>query len=700
MVLGACQFSWAAGSESSAGDAMLDQLVRRVEIRRVAVAPGGKYVAFLTSQGDPIGNDYEMSVFVQELHPGSVPTLLGHFRIRPDLLQNPDNMFLLSTAGQIRWSKDGSAVAFTDRSAGGMRLQLYRVSQATKAVLCKGFSRIEMLPHDAADHGDLAFVTTRDVAQDSGRSLGTPLPEDLSLLVQASHRFTRPIYNPKTKTTQIRQTWRYDWTEGILDTHPADATLVQADDAVVWPPPWWNKGADSVRIIDNGISRRYELPSSFSPSRNREAFNELSWSDSPDPNKRMQNSSLVIRDSAKTEIYRQLSQKTFALYEVLGWKDEKTLFEIEADPETSAVKQLDLSTGTIREIVREPAAYRLGASFGGESEAYDGAGNKAVLIRETNLEPDELVMLDLSTGVLTELYSPNTIFAQNANAVIRFISIRNDSAGAPLYGRLYLPSKRARGGGLPLVFTSYVSRPGFMTDVGDELPVFSLLERGIAVFVLHAAQVNTTSRHGDFQLEILRVKTPLDAIQKVTAQLAKEGVIDPKRVGIQGSSYGAEIAMYALWNSSLFSAVSVAATSWTPSNFAFGGLNYAGELKQRGFADPDAGELGGWRELAATLNARPSQAPILVQGADLEQQFTAPGWVRFKQRGCQIEWLIYPDEGHVKRNPGNKYWVYSRNLDWFTFWLQGVEDASPAKAAQYARWREMRKQWESAKRAL
>lgn len=31
------------------------------------------------------------------------------------------------------------------------------------------------------------------------------------------------------------------------------------------------------------------------------------------------------------------------------------------------------------------------------------------------------------------------------------------------------------------------------------------------------------------------------------------------------------------------------------------------------------------------------------------------------------------------------------DLDWFRLWLQDYEDPDPAKAAQYMRWRELRK---------
>jgi len=42
----------------------------------------------------------------------------------------------------------------------------------------------------------------------------------------------------------------------------------------------------------------------------------------------------------------------------------------------------------------------------------------------------------------------------------------------------------------------------------------------------------------------------------VVEELSKDGVIDPGRVGVNGLSYGTEIAMYAYWKSSIFRTVS------------------------------------------------------------------------------------------------------------------------------------------------
>jgi hypothetical protein len=53
--------------------------------------------------------------------------------------------------------------------------------------------------------------------------------------------------------------------------------------------------------------------------------------------------------------------------------------------------------------------------------------------------------------------------------------------------------------------------------------------------------------------------------------------------------------------------------------------------------------------------------------------------------------FFYADDEHVFERPLNRYNSMTRHFDWFNFWLLGKEDPDPAKAEQYARWRELRK---------
>jgi hypothetical protein len=88
---------------------------------------------------------------------------------------------------------------------------------------------------------------------------------------------------------------------------------------------------------------------------------------------------------------------------------------------------------------------------------------------------------------------------------------------------------------------------------------------------------------------------------------------------------------------------------------------------------------------------------LLWQAPDEERLGCVESWVQLRRAGAQVEWLEYPDEGHVKRSPANIWWVHERNLDWFRFWLKDEEDPDPMKAEQYVRWRGMRSRWEAAR---
>jgi hypothetical protein len=81
---------------------------------------------------------------------------------------------------------------------------------------------------------------------------------------------------------------------------------------------------------------------------------------------------------------------------------------------------------------------------------------------------------------------------------------------------------------------------------------------------------------------------------------------------------------------------------------------------------------------------------LLVQSPEAERVLVAPTWTQLKRAGAPVEWLEYPDEGHVKVGPANKLWVQQRNLDWFRFWLQDYEDPAAGKREQYEQWRKLR----------
>jgi dipeptidyl aminopeptidase/acylaminoacyl peptidase len=64
---------------------------------------------------------------------------------------------------------------------------------------------------------------------------------------------------------------------------------------------------------------------------------------------------------------------------------------------------------------------------------------------------------------------------------------------------------------------------------------------------------------------LMREKRPMEAMATLRQQLADEGVIDPDKCGITGLSYGGDITAYAVWNTKMFAAATVAGVWLDPS---------------------------------------------------------------------------------------------------------------------------------------
>ena len=98
-----------------------------------------------------------------------------------------------------------------------------------------------------------------------------------------------------------------------------------------------------------------------------------------------------------------------------------------------------------------------------------------------------------------------------------------------------------------------------------------------------------------------------------------------------------------------------------------------------------------WHELSAALNGDRVKAPLLINAADSEFRLGLQFYTSLKQLKKPVEMFIYPNEFHEKIQPKHRFEIYQRNVDWLRFWLKSEEDPDPAKAEQYARWRELRK---------
>jgi len=189
----------------------------------------------------------------------------------------------------------------------------------------------------------------------------------------------------------------------------------------------------------------------------------------------------------------------------------------------------------------------------------------------------------------------------------------------------------------------------------------------------------------------------LAGFQSAVARLAADGLIDPQRVGVIGFSYTCFHTLYALTNDPhLFAAAAI-----TDGNeMSYPQYVLVQESEVQDIADavnggkPWGGGLASWMARAPTFHLDKIAAPLLISAFErfeLLAQWEPYAGLRRLGKPVEMLWLRRGNAAHVLTRPYHRYLSQQSAVDWFDFWLNGHEDPDPAKAEQYARWRELRK---------
>lgn len=309
----------------------------------------------------------------------------------------------------------------------------------------------------------------------------------------------------------------------------------------------------------------------------------------------------------------------------------------------------------------------------------------AVCVSATVRQPPRLERIDLETGRRKVLFDPNAALAQ-AMGSIRVRLLRwTDAQGRVFTGQFYPAAYR--GAHAPALFVNYYRCAGFLRGgVGDEWPFASLAMHGISALCVNASP---------YALDpVRRFEDGLSAVESAVRLLSANDEIDCRRVGMGGLSFGSEVTVWVAMKSHLLAAASVSSASVSP------GYYLLGSLKGKTFAEgiKDSWKLGApedtpaqWRMLSPAFNLDRISAPILFQMPEQEYLQAVDYLIPLIKKDL-ADLYVFPNEPHQKFQPVHKLAVYERNMDWFGFWLQGIEDADPAKAGQYARWHALREQ--------
>jgi dipeptidyl-peptidase-4 len=242
--------------------------------------------------------------------------------------------------------------------------------------------------------------------------------------------------------------------------------------------------------------------------------------------------------------------------------------------------------------------------------------------------------------------------------------------GSTLYATLLLPEGAATPGSVPLIVNPY-GGPGEQTVANrwsnallfDEL----LAQHGFAV--LHADNRGTGNRGRDFAQAAWHNFGPVqfeDQLAILDAVLARYPLLDSKRLGWWGWSWGGTFTLYALSHSDRFRAgVAVApVTDWR---------NYDSIYTERYLSQPSE-FAAGYRDFSAVNWAANLKGRLLLAQGTGDDNVHMENMVQYVQRlieaGIPYDLQIYPRKTHSIAGPDVRTHLYNRILAHFEEYLK------------------------------
>jgi len=354
------------------------------------------------------------------------------------------------------------------------------------------------------------------------------------------------------------------------------------------------------------------------------------------------------------------------------------------------------NTTTEEHFRYENGAWRLGGLLtGGEQQLpsqqpSEGASEAfSVTVKQDLNTPPSLWATDRETGRSKKIWDPNPqLAALNLGEALEFHW--KDKSGYEWTGGLvkppdYVPDKR-----YPLVIQTHGFQANeFMTD-GAFTTAFAA--RPLASAGMVVLQIPTRHDHmGGGEEAAEQIAGYESAIER----LAADGLIDSDKVGIIGFSrtcYYVESAL--IKDPKRFAAASIAdGVDESYMNYLLFGVGRSHDEGEQIYGSPPFGDgLKRWVEHAPGFHLDRIQTPLRIEaitpGSVLQEWEIYASMVKQEKA---VDLIYLPDGQHILQKPLERLASQQGNVDWFRFWLKGEEDSDPKKAAQYTRWRELRK---------
>jgi len=317
--------------------------------------------------------------------------------------------------------------------------------------------------------------------------------------------------------------------------------------------------------------------------------------------------------------------------------------------------------------------------------------------------PRRLVAIDATSGAVETILDPNPDFAEfDLGQPPTFVDIQTPT-GVSAWGYLVMPPGRTPREPLPVIVVTYRCAGFLRGGVGDEYPIYAFAAEGFAVFCFDAPTLDmdrlASMSWPDYQNWLRGPGDPekrrtQEALNAALCDLDARGIIDPRRIGLTGLSFGAETVTYALFNIPRLGAAIASGTEVGPASTYLYGPSGRRVLIPWGLDTPTSER---WDHLSITRNVESVSAPLLLHIADRELGSALPVFTALDRADRAVEMFVFPDEFHTKWQPAHRLSIYRRNVDWMNFWLRGRRREEPGLSPQYERWEALRPRVERAR---
>lgn len=672
-----------------------DDQARLRRIETLSLSPDGGRFAILVRQGDPIANDYRSAWFIGNVQGGGLTFVGdgGETRLARGVYGSVGAGSL--ERATVRWSPDGRWIGHTLLRDGAVQLWRSRADGGLQ----------EQITRNAADVQQFEW-------SEDGRSLyytvGAPRTEQQALLRQrerTGYRYDEDLVT-FTDFMQPQMPLLHDaasttWTVTIQggrerlanDAEQAafaaaqgrgDPTRGEAGGAI--------QSGSTVQVTGSNGARAWLTPSKDDTSALRV------------------NASL---SGALADAVECAAPECTGFIERIWWLDEQTVLLWRREGINLASTGFYTwapASGVVRTVLRTPDDMMFQCDL--------AAGRRMVCVRETASLPSHVATIDINASSVQVLANVNPEFRNiRLGKVERFEwdtpKFPWSEPGQPLhglyaeraYGYIYYPPDFDPGRKYPVYINSYAA-DGFYNLTTQELPNHLFAARGMVVLSTSFPSLAGNVFKGpgtdllkliyspelDFPHLSLYSESTLRALDSVIAR----GFVDERRVGIGGVSAGALAPMFMVQRHDRLAAVSILSGIWSQLEYYLP----TGHVRKSGGATvwavkPEGAGMQLWRRLDLAENVQTIEAPILMNVPAHEMPTLVRLVTHMSEAGKPYDAYVFSDEAHIKWQPAHIDVVVRRNLDWFDFWLQDRQDPDPAKAEQYARWRELKKQHQS-----